>query len=114
MMLGLDQSAPPPPPVGAFDARFSSCSEAWFTDIRGSNPTGERVWSVYYIPASGCGSATVSWNPSQLPATGYFHLVDPIYGNLVNVNMRTRNSYTDVIGLGTSTDKIQLPDMFKL
>ncbi len=97
--VGLDQSAPPPPPVGAFDARFSSCNEAWFTDIRGSNPTGERVWSVYYIPASGCGSATVSWNPSQLPATGYFHLVDPIYGNLVNVNMRTRNSYTDVIGL---------------
>ncbi len=97
---GLDYSAPPPPPPGGFDGRFLSCGDAWFTDIRGSNPTGERIWTVQYTPASGCGSATVSWNPSQLPATGYFHLVDPINGLFVNVNMRTRNSYTDVIGLG--------------
>ncbi|MBE0571147.1 MAG: T9SS type A sorting domain-containing protein, partial [Ignavibacteriaceae bacterium] len=41
-----------------------------------------------------------SWNPAQLPPTGYFHLVDPIYGNLVNVNMRTTNQYTDMTGLG--------------
>jgi hypothetical protein len=97
---GLDVSAPPPPPVGAFDARFSSCGEAWFTDIRGSNPSGERIWDLYYTPATGCSPASFSWNPAQLPSNGYFHLVDPIYGNLVNVNMRTTNHYTDATGLG--------------
>jgi len=97
---GLDQSAPPPPPVGAFDARFESCGEDWFTDIRGTNLTEERIWDVYYTPATGCEPVSFGWNPSELPADGYFHLVDPIYGNLVNVNMRTANNYTDEIGLG--------------
>ena len=41
-----------------------------------------------------------SWNPAQLPTNGYFHLVDPFTGNLVNVNMRTTNNYTDMLGLG--------------
>ncbi|MBE0573269.1 MAG: hypothetical protein IH618_17135, partial [Ignavibacteriaceae bacterium] len=98
--IGLDQSAPPPPPVGAFDGRFSSCGEHWFTDIRGTNTSGERIWTVLYTPASDCSPASFSWNPAQLPPTGYFHLVDPIYGNLVNVNMRTTNQYTDMTGLG--------------
>ena len=97
---GLDVSAPPPPPVGAFDARFESCSEAWFTDIRGTNTSGEVVWDVYYTPATGCSPATFSWNPAELPASGYFHLIDPVYGNLVNINMRLRNQYTDAVGLG--------------
>ena len=98
--VGLDVSAPPPPPVGAFDARFESCSEAWFTDIRGTNTSGEVVWDVYYTPATGCSPASFSWNQAQLPASGYFHLVDPVYGNLVNVNMRLTNHYTDEVGLG--------------
>ncbi len=29
-----------------------------------------------------------------------FILIDPIYGNLVNINMRTSNSYSEVIDLG--------------
>ncbi|MBE0572437.1 MAG: T9SS type A sorting domain-containing protein [Ignavibacteriaceae bacterium] len=98
--VGLDQSAPPPPPVGAFDGRFSSCGEHWFTDIRGTNTSGERIWSLLYTPASDCSPASFSWNPAQLPPTGYFHLVDPIYGNIVNVNMRTTNHYTDMTSLG--------------
>jgi hypothetical protein len=97
---GLDVEAPPPPPVGAFDARFQSCNYAWFTDIRGSNTSGERIWDIYYTPANGCEPVSFTWNPSQLPANGYFHLVDPVYGNLVNVNMRLRNNYTDLTGLG--------------
>ena len=98
--VGLDFSAPPPPPAGAFDARLSSCSEHWFTDIRGTNTIGERIWTILYTPATDCSPVSFSWNPSQLPTEGYFHLVDPIYGNLVNVNMRTTNSYTDQTGLG--------------
>jgi hypothetical protein len=98
--LGLDESAPPPPPAGAFDGRFASCGEHWFTDIRGTNTSGERIWDVYYAPAYGCEPVSLSWNPAQLPANGYFHLVDPVYGNLVNLNMRTTNSYSEVIDLG--------------
>ena len=96
--IGLDISAPPPPPVGAFDARFTSCGEPMFTDIKGTNLTGERLWRVIYQPASNCEPITFSWNPSQLPADGYFHLVDIIDGNQVNINMRTRNQYTDEVG----------------
>ncbi len=72
--IGLDESAPPPPPAGAFDGRFASCGEHWFTDIRGTNLDGERIWDVYYQPATGCNPVSFSWNPSQLPANGYFHL----------------------------------------
>ncbi|MDH3268569.1 MAG: T9SS type A sorting domain-containing protein, partial [Ignavibacteria bacterium] len=97
---GLDQSAPPPPPLGAFDGRFSSCGEDWFTDIRGTNLSGERIWNTSYTPASGCSPVSLSWDPAQLPVDGYFHLVDPFNSNLVNVNMRTSNSYTDELGLG--------------
>ena len=97
---GLDESAPPPPPIGAFDGRFASCGEHWFTDIRGTNPVGERIWDLYYQPSSGCEPVSFSWNPAQLPVSGNFHLVDPIYGNLVNINMRTTDNYTDLLGLG--------------
>lgn len=97
---GLDYSAPPPPPPGGFDGRFLSCGDAWFTDIRGTNTTGEKIWTVQYTPASGCSPVSLNWNPAQLPPTGYFHLVDPINGLFVNVNMRTTNHYTDVIGIG--------------
>ena len=79
---------------------FQAVDEHWFTDIRGTNTAGERIWTILYTPASDCSPVSFSWNPSQLPAEGYFHLVDPIYGNLVNVNMRTTNSYTDQTGLG--------------
>jgi hypothetical protein len=97
---GLDLTAPPPPPVGAIDGRFNSCSEAFFTDIRGTNPDGERIWNVSYQPNEGCSPMTLSWDPGELPLDGYFHLVDPVLGTLVNVNMRTRSSYTDAMGLG--------------
>ena len=97
---GLDVSAPPPPPVDAFDARFISCGEPWFTDVRGTNISGERVWNLHYQPATGCEPASLSWNSSQLPPTGYFHLVDPGSNNIVNVNMRTTNHYADLSGFG--------------
>ena len=96
---GLDLLAPPPPPVGAIDGRLISCSDAFFTDIRGSNPSGERIWDVHYQPNAGCSPVSLSWNPAELPVDGYFHLVDGIYGNLVNVNMRTSNTYKVEIGL---------------
>ena len=97
---GFDLSAPPPPPAGAIDGRFLSCNDAFFTDIKQSNPDGERSWDIDFQPNQGCSPMSISWNPALLPVEGYFHLVDPYVGTLVNVNMRTRNSYIDVLGLG--------------
>jgi hypothetical protein len=96
---GLDIEAPPPPPSGAFDGRLVSCGYHLFTDIRGTNLSGERLWDITYQPASGCIPVTLSWNASELPVGGYFHLVDPVLGTLVNVNMRTRSSYSDVLDI---------------
>ena len=96
---GLDVLAPPPPPLGAFDSRFVSCNEGLFTDIKATNTNTERIWDVHYQPAEGCFPVSLSWNPAQLPADGYFHLVDPFLGTLVNVNMRTTNSFTDLADL---------------
>ena len=93
---GLDVLAPPPPPLGAFDSRFISCNEGLFTDIKATNTSTERIWDVHYQPAENCSPVSLSWNPSQLPPDGYFHLIDPILGTLVNVNMRTTNSFTDL------------------
>ena len=93
---GLDQWAPPPPPSGAFDGRFVSCNEGLFIDIKATNTNQERIWEIFHQPADGCYPVTLSWNPAQLPAGGYFHLVDPFLGTLVNVNMRLTGSYTDV------------------
>ena len=92
---GLDQWAPPPPPSGAFDGRFVACNDGLFIDIKGTNTNSERVWDVQYQPAENCFPVTLSWNTSQLPPTGYFHLVDAVLGTLVNINMRTTNSFTD-------------------
>ncbi|MBK9099325.1 MAG: T9SS type A sorting domain-containing protein [bacterium] len=97
---GLDIEAPPPPPVDAFDARFTSCGIPFLTDVRGTNLSGERFWSLRYQPATGCEPANLSWNASQLPSTGYFHLVDPGSNNIVNVNMRTTNQFNDLSGFG--------------
>ncbi len=97
---GLDLSAPPPPPVGILDARFNSCSDAFFTDIRGTNTNSETIWNLQYQPGDGCNPVSFSWDPGDLPPDGYFHLVDPFLGTLVNVNMRLTDNYSDVMNLG--------------
>ncbi len=96
----FDLSAPPPPPAGVIDGRFSSCNEDFFTDIRGTNTNSERIWDLHFQPNEGCTPVTLSWNPAQLPVNGYFHLADPYTGSMVNLNMRTTNHYTDILHLG--------------
>ncbi|MBT8382156.1 MAG: T9SS type A sorting domain-containing protein, partial [Ignavibacteria bacterium] len=96
---GLDVSAPPPPPGGAFDGRFVSCNEGLFADYRATNPDSTRIWDLNFQPADGCFPVTISWNPAQLPIGGNFRLVDPFTGNIVNVDMRTTTSYTDTMDL---------------
>ncbi|GAB4330609.1 MAG: hypothetical protein Kow0037_06510 [Calditrichia bacterium] len=94
-----DQYAPPPPPAGAFDGRFRNAVDDFLKDFRPTN-TGTTVWDVHFQPASGCTPVTLSWNTAELPATGYFHLRDAVTGTLVDVDMRTQNSYADILQLG--------------
>ena len=97
---GLDQLAPPPPPAGAFDGRFTSCNFGMFKDFKTTNPDDVRIWDLYYQPAQSCSPVSFTWDPNQLPLDGNFHLVDPFTGTMVNVNMRTTNNFTDNLNLG--------------
>ena len=96
---GLDILAPPPPPVGAFDARLRTAFDDFLKDIRATN-TNTTTWDVHFAPASGCTPATLSWHPGQLPSDGSVRLQDPFDGSLANVNMRVESTYVDVLALG--------------
>lgn len=93
-----DQLAPPPPPTGAFDARFQVGGIDLLKDFRGS--AGNITWEVYYLPSSGGEPVTLTWGDvGQIP--GRFALVDWVTnGVLVNIDMRTTNSFTDLQGFG--------------
>ena len=97
---GLDQLAPPPPPAGAFDGRFTSCNFGMFKDFKTTNSDEVRIWDLYYQPAQSCNPVSFTWDPNQLPPDGNFHLVDPFTGTMVNINMRTTNNFTDDLNLG--------------
>ena len=96
-----DQYAPPPPPAGAFDARFKTATDDFIRDFRHTTTT-TTTWDVHYRAATGSEPPTLVWNNSQLPPDGsLFRLVDPFTGGtLVNVDMRTQNSYVDNLNLG--------------
>ncbi|GAB5518596.1 MAG: hypothetical protein RhofKO_08470 [Rhodothermales bacterium] len=78
---GLDVVAPPPPPSGAFDARFSNGSGDFLTDIRNS-PAGTTTFDAKYQAGAGAGPITLSWDPSVIPNLGTFEIVDAINGTL--------------------------------
>ena len=96
-----DLFAPPPAPSGAFDSRLISCSEQFIKDIRATNLDSIMIWDIEYQVATGCDNTTFSWDPGQLPAEGNFVLIDfATGGSLVSIDMRTNNSYTDIMDLG--------------
>ena len=90
---GLDVSAPPQPPVGAFDARFRVTTPAndFSTDIR-SNSASIKTWVMIYQVTTGFGPIVVSWNPANLPAGPTFTVTDNINGLLFAKDMRTSSS----------------------
>ncbi|RKY95230.1 MAG: hypothetical protein DRQ13_07395, partial [Ignavibacteriae bacterium] len=94
-----DCYGPPPPPVGALGGWFLTCNEILFCDYKQTNTNSVRIWDLWYQEATGC-QISFSWDPGQLPPEGNFHLVDPVNGQFVNVNMRTTSTYTDLVGLG--------------
>jgi hypothetical protein len=93
---GLDQYAPPAPPAGSFDARFSKDGEDYIKDFRGPIQEGENiVWNLSFQASTGNAPVILEWSPAQFPAEGTFMLQDPYGGNIVNLNMREVSTYTD-------------------
>ena len=95
---GLDPSLgegelPPPPPVGAFDARFILPVTPAVSSLKDFRPdTG--ITTSWRLTFQGCGYPfTFSWDSSALPA-GSFMLRDELGGIVVNVDMKAQRSYT--------------------
>jgi hypothetical protein len=95
----LDQAAPPPGPLGTFDARFvgtdvgiSTMDQGVFKDYRQGGPTtkGTRLHEISYQVGSGT-SITINWN---LPSGVTGRLQDIITGSLIDVSMSGSGNYT--------------------
>lgn len=71
---GLDQYAPPKPPSGSFDARFTWNSEDYIVDIR-DNSKVDKEYIMQYQPSSGAGPIIVSWDSTGLSTLGEFFIV---------------------------------------
>ncbi|MEO8231791.1 MAG: LamG-like jellyroll fold domain-containing protein [Ignavibacteriota bacterium] len=85
---------PPVPPTGVFDARFNLpliSSIGSLKDYRNASDTS-IVWTMTFQPSASGYPITFDWSGGELPQSGSFFLKD--YFGLVNVNMRTQNSYT--------------------
>jgi hypothetical protein len=86
-----DQYAPPPMPVGAFDARFSVGGEDYIQDYRDFD-LSLIEWDLYYQPSTGGDPITLTWDNTTFPP-GVFLLQDPIDGSLINIDMSDQNYY---------------------
>lgn len=91
-----ESELPPLPPGGVFDARFVLPSpystKSSLKDFR-EDAGDSKTWRITFQPGS-CGyPITFNWNNSSLPA-GSFFLKDETTVSIINVNMKTQNSYT--------------------
>ena len=86
-----DQIAPPPPPSGSFDARFTINNQDFFIDYRASI-ISEVIWKLSYQPSTNGDPIKLSWDNTTLPS-GSFHLTDVIDGSFVNINMKSQGTY---------------------
>jgi len=90
--FGLDVVAPPPPPTGAFDARYRIGPEDFLTDIR-FNDLAQKTFTMLYQEASGQGPIVLTWDPTVLPAQWTFEIVDDVTGSLFGpLDMTTTNT----------------------
>ena len=89
-----EEEIPPPPPSGIFDVRFilPDPTTASLIDYRNSTKTSID-WMVQFQPGTAGYPISFTWDQNQLPS-GSFWLKDLITGEIVNINMRDRNSYT--------------------
>ncbi|MBU1545115.1 MAG: T9SS type A sorting domain-containing protein, partial [Proteobacteria bacterium] len=103
-----ESELPPPPPSGLFDARFvlpnPYSSKSSLKDFR-DDVGNTKTWRMTFQPGL-CGyPITFNWNNSSLP-TGSFFLKDEVTGSIINVNMKTQNSYT-LTNTGINSLKIE-------
>jgi surface protein len=89
----FDQLAPPTPPSGTFDARFSHLSEDYYKDFR-PIPETETVWTLK-VSSGGALPIRITWDPATFPSAGSILLKDAINGSFINVDMRAL-SFIDV------------------
>jgi hypothetical protein len=85
---------PPLPPTGVFDTRFilpTTPTIGSLSDYRNINDIS-IVWVMTFQPSSSDYPFTFTWSSDSLPQIGNFFLKD--FFGLVNVDMRTQNSYT--------------------
>lgn len=86
---------PPFPPTGVFEARFElpvSPPIGSLKDYR--NDAQESInWRIKFQPGAAGYPLTFTWNSTDLPE-GSFYLKDEIVGTLVNVNLKSQNSYS--------------------
>ncbi|HKI47521.1 MAG TPA: T9SS type A sorting domain-containing protein [Balneolales bacterium] len=89
--VNFDVLAPPPPPAGAFDARFHTITDDFFKDIRGTTQD-TTVWNIRFQPSTG-NHITLSWTPDRLGGNGSDTLSDTYGGTIVSVDMSKVASY---------------------
>lgn len=85
---------PPTPPTGILDARFDlpgapGVSSA--VDYR-SGAVKTATWNLKFQPGTSGYPITISWEVASLP-TGNFFLKDLVTGTIINIDMKTQNSY---------------------
>lgn len=98
--------APPLPPFGAFDARFTlpNSSNQTFKDIREGDNTaisiGNRIHTVNYQLGTGSTGLNINWN---LPRGVELNLIDPYGGVLFNVDFLTGTGNYTVASLALTS-----------
>lgn len=93
---GMDLLAPPPPPGGVLDARFTGGTDHLLNDFR---PVGtETLWALQLQHASGADMA-ISWDPSAVPENSSLTISDPINGSILSADMATVSTITVPSGL---------------
>ncbi|MFH1198093.1 MAG: S8 family serine peptidase [bacterium] len=91
-LLGENQ-LPPIPPAGNYDIRFVLPSNIWsMVDFRNSDSTSIR-WQLNFQPGAGGYPITFTWDSTGFPS-GTFFLTDIAGGVLINIDMKTTDSYT--------------------
>jgi large repetitive protein len=102
-----ESSLPPVPPSGVFDSRFELPivpSEYSIKDFRIDTMTVVS-WIIRFQPGSGGYPMIFNWDKTSLPE-GTFFLKDMITGTIINVNMKTVDSYT-LTSTGITSLKIE-------
>ncbi|MDX1418438.1 MAG: T9SS type A sorting domain-containing protein [Rubricoccaceae bacterium] len=78
----FDRLAPPPPPLGSFDARIRGTDGGgpadYYADVRAYESGTEDAFRLAYEPAAGAGPVVLAWDPAALAGLGTFVLASDL------------------------------------